>query len=335
MIPMFDLSAKQTKSILKHREEIKAILNGQDNRLLIIVGPCSAWPDKAVYEYAKKLQKLQMEVYKHLKLIMRVYPHKSRTQLGWVGPLYQPNPFLPCNVREGMQYTSNMIKKIIELDLPIASEIINIQLPREYWLLFSWLAVGARCTESSEHRIFASNLNIPVGLKNSTHGTTQIGINSVLVAQTPNITINGYDEIKTDGNDYAHLVLRGADKKPNFANEHLEHISKSMLNLKIKNPAVLIDVSHDNSIINQQKNYKFQPRNIFSIIQNIANQPELKKIVKGFMIESFIKEGHQNINITKKQDIDMTGLSITDPCIDWDTTEKCLKKLYRRITASQ
>ncbi len=332
---MFELSARQTKSIQKHRQEIKSILDGQDERLLVIVGPCSAWPDLAVYEYAKKLHQLQMEVTQHLKFIMRVYPHKSRTQLGWHGPLYQPNPFLPCNIKEGMKYTADMIKKIIDLDLPIASEIINIRLPSEYWHLFSWLAVGARCTESPEHRIFASSLNIPVGLKNSTHGSTEIGINSVLVAQTPNMTVNGYDEIKTDGNPYAHLVLRGADKKPNFSNDNLENIANKMQYFKIKNPAVLIDVSHDNAIINEHKNYKIQPENIFSIMQNIANRPELKKIVKGFMIESFIKEGCQNIDILQQKEIDITGLSITDPCISWETTEKCLRELNHRVTENQ
>jgi 3-deoxy-7-phosphoheptulonate synthase len=323
------LSEKNYQSILAHRKEIQNIITNQDKRLLMIIGPCSAWPNKAVYEYAKRLAKLNEVIKSKIKIVMRVYPHKSRTTLGWTGALYQPDLFSPCNINEGIKYTRSMLLEVIELNLAVAAEAICTQFEDKYWDLFSWLAIGARSSESQEHRIFASAFDIPFGIKNPTHGNINIAINAVLTAQHPHCTILSNHEVKTLGNPYAHLVLRGANNGPNYSENILQTVYKEIHKQKIVNPSVLIDVSHDNSILDGVKNYKSQPSSIFNILEILDKMPELKNLIKGFMIESFIKDGNQVIDYNNQANIDYGGLSITDPCIDWETTEETLLKLYK------
>lgn len=322
---IFKLSSRQKKRIINHREEIKAILDGRDERRIIILGPCSAWPNLAIYDYAHRVKPLQEQLNNKFKLVMRFYPQKTRTQLGWQGTLHQPNPLETCNLHVGMQYTHDMMQYLLNLDIPLASEIVNTHLPSNYWDAFSWLAVGARSTESQEHRIFASGLNTPVGFKNARHGPIQIAINSVVVGQNSHTTLLNNHIIETFGNPYSHLVLRGANLQPNFSNKDLIEIEKLMKKHEIKNPSVLIDVSHDNAIVQGKKDYTTQPENILKIILGLHNQPELNKLVKGFMIESFIKEGNQSIS----EHMALDGLSITDPCISWTSTEELLLKIAK------
>lgn len=323
---VFKLSSLQKKQVLKHREEIKAILDGRDQRRLIIIGPCSAWPNTAVCDYAHRLQSLQDKVNKKYKLVMRFYPQKSRTQLGWQGTLYQPDPLLPCDLSAGMKYTHEMMQYILNLNLPLASEIVNTHLPTAYWDAFSWLAIGARTTESQEHRIFASGLSIPVGFKNPRHGPIEIAMNSVLVGQNAHTSLLNNHIIETFGNSYSHLVLRGANQSPNFSIEHLSSIDTLMNQYHIKHPSIIIDVSHDNSIINGKKDYKTQPHNVLEIIENVKMHSRLNNLLKGFMIESFIDSGNQSIS----PNTELRGLSITDPCIDWTTTEDLLIRLMNQ-----
>ncbi|HVV68249.1 MAG TPA: 3-deoxy-7-phosphoheptulonate synthase [Gammaproteobacteria bacterium] len=329
-IPLSDAGYKQ---IQRDREEIKDILAGKDDRLLIIVGPCSAWPKEAVLEYAAKLLKLNRQVKHALKLIMRVYIQKPRTTKGWTGPVNQPDPFAYPDIEAGVRYTREMMVKVIEMGLPIADEALFTHNARGFLELLSWVAIGARSAEDQEHRIFASAIDCAVGLKNPTHGSLAVGVNSVVAAQHPHVAVfDGY-EVQTNGNCYAHLVLRGSDNQPNYSIPHLTEVKRHMDAHQIKNPAVIIDASHDNCLRNGKKDYSLQPAVINEVLDSLSQHPELRKLVKGFMIESFLKAGNQKVDGQDPTHIDINGLSITDPCLGWEQTEKMLQDLADRLSA--
>lgn len=327
----YPLSEENKLQIAQDRKEIQAIIEGKDPRLLMLVGPCSAWPKQAVLEYAAKLLKVSEALKHSLKIIMRVYIQKPRTIKGWAGPLTQPIPFEEENIALGLRYTREMMVNIISMGLPIADEALYIQQAKGFLELLSWLAIGARSSENQEHRIFASALDFPVGLKNPTHGALMIGVNSVIAAQHSHVTLwDGY-EIKTAGNPYAHLVLRGSNQKPNYSIKHLQQVKNYMANNGVVNPSVLIDASHDNCIIKGKKDHHQQIQVVLNTVKNLKNKPELKKLVKGFMLESFLQEGHQPLSSTKK-DFNFQGLSITDPCLGWEDTERLLFELANNLS---
>ena len=323
------LSDEGYANIIKHREEVKAILRGDDTRLICVVGPCSAWPDTAVLEYAKRLALLNQKISKELKIIMRSYIQKPRTIKGWTGPVNQPNPLAPPNIAEGIKYARCLMVKINEIGLPIADEALFTHNSEGFLELLSWVAIGARSSEDQEHRIHASAIDCPVGMKNPTHGSLKIGVNSIVAAQNSHIAVfDGY-AIETEGNPYAHLVLRGGNGKPNYSLEHLVDADSFLKQAKVENPAIVVDVSHDNCLVNGKKDYTKQPEIIFDILDSIKDKPELRKLIKGFMIESFLKPGNQNIDTAN--DIDFGGLSITDPCLGYEQTEELLLKLSKRL----
>lgn len=327
VIAAFPLSTAAEKRIAQDRLEIKSILEGTDKRLLIIVGPCSAWPKEAVLDYAQKLAKLNQRVGHALKLVMRVYIQKPRTTKGWLGPINQPDLFADPDIEVGIRYTREMMVKVIELGLPIADEALFTHNAKGFLELLSWVAIGARSSEDQEHRIFSSSLDCAVGLKNATHGSLKVAVNGVVAAQHPHVTVFDNYEVQTHGNPYAHLVLRGSNHAPNYSVAHLEEINQYMQAHAIQNPSVMIDVSHDNCLVNGKKDHRLQPKIIFEVIETLKNRPDLKSLVKGFMIESFIKEGTQTVNLDKPESIDLCGLSITDPCLSFEETEELLLQL--------
>ncbi len=329
ILAAFPLSVAAEKRIEQDRLEIKSILEGKNKRLLIVVGPCSAWPKEAVLEYAKKLALLSQKVEYALKLVMRVYIQKPRTTKGWLGPLNQPDLFADPDIETGIQYTREMMVKVIELGLPIANEALFTHNATGFLELLSWVAIGARSSEDQEHRIFASALDCAVGLKNPTHGSLKVGVNSIVAAQHPHVAVFDNHEIQTHGNPHAHLVLRGSDRAPNYSLSHLEEIIQHMQAHAIQNPSVMIDVSHDNCLVNGKKDHRLQPKIIFEVIDALKHRPDLKSLLKGFMIESFIKEGNQTVNLEKSESIDLDGLSITDPCLGFEETEELLLKLAK------
>lgn len=329
IIQRYPLSAAGHEKIMLDRKEIKQILEGKDNRLLMIIGPCSAWPREAVLEYAQRLLAVNNTLSRSLKIVMRMYIQKPRTTKGWTGPVNQPNPFAEPDIESGMHYAREMMVKVVELGLPIADECLFTHNARGFSELVSWFAIGARSSEDHEHRIFASAASCPVGMKNPTHGDITIGINSVISAQLPHVAaLDGY-EIKTFGNPHAHLVLRGSNKAPNYSLAHLEQTRNYMLAQQITNPAVVIDASHDNCIIDGKKNHNAQPNIIFHVMQYLSTRPDLRKIMRGFMVESFLKPGHQQLTMLRPESIDLDGLSITDPCLGWEETEAMLFKLAK------
>lgn len=325
------LSKAACQKIRQDQKEVKNILEGKDQRLLMIVGPCSAWPQEAVLKYAEKLLELDRTVNKALKLVMRVYIQKPRTTKGWTGPVNQPDPFVYPDIEAGVKYTREMMIKVIEMGLPIADEALFTHNAKGFLELLSWVAIGARSTEDQEHRIFASAIECAVGLKNPTHGSIIVGVNSIIAAQHPHVAVfDGY-EVQTMGNMHAHLVLRGSQQGPNYSIKHLEEVKQQMESHKIKNPAIIIDASHDNCMINGKKDQSLQPAVIFEVMESLRAHPELKKLVKGFMVESFLKSGTQKIDPRNPGAIDMGGLSITDPCLSWEETENMILKLAKMV----
>lgn len=321
------LSSVDSKNILQQRQEIKKILNGTDNRLILLIGPCSAWPDRAVIEYARRLAAINNIVCKQLKIIMRVYPHKPRTTIGWHGALLQPDIHSEIDINKGLYYSRAMMLEVIRIGLPIAAEVLNINLHDYLSDLLSWVAIGARSSENQEHRVYASSLNIPVGLKNPTHGSLEVAINSIVSAQHPHAMIYNNHQVNTFGNPFAHLVLRGGNKKPNFSIAELNTVNKLFTNKNIQNPATIIDVSHDNSILENVKCHTNQPKAILNIVQSLRGHKKLQNLIKGFMVESFLEDGNQCIG----EDINLNGLSLTDPCIGWEKTVKLIYDLAELV----
>lgn len=330
IIQDFPLSSSAHDRILRDRQEVKNILEGKDDRFLMIVGPCSAWPNHAVLEYAQRLLLLNKKVKHALKLVMRVYIQKPRTTKGWTGPVNQPHPFQRPDIEAGVKYAREMMVKIIEMGLPIADEALFTHNAKGFLELLSWVAIGARSAEDQEHRVFASAIDCAVGLKNPTHGSLAVGVNSIVAAQYPHVAVFNGNEVQTHGNRHAHLVLRGSQNAPNYSIVHLQEVKRYMDMHQIQNPSVIIDASHDNCFINGKKDPRLQPQVIYEIIESLKSHPDLKALVKGFMLESFIKEGMQKLDPNMPHNIDLSGLSITDPCLSWEQTEKLLLDLAKR-----
>lgn len=332
IIQAFPLSEKAHQRIMQDREEVKAILEGKDKRFLMVIGPCSAWPSDAVLVYAKRLLKLNEQVKHALKLVMRVYIQKPRTTKGWTGPVNQPDVFSFPDIEAGVKYARDLMVKVIEMGLPIADEALFTHNAKGFIELLSWVAIGARSTEDQEHRIFASALDCAVGLKNPTHGSLAIGVNSIIAAQHPHVAVFDGDEVQTHGNRHAHLVLRGANHAPNYSVPHLEEVMRHMKRHHIQNPAVIIDASHDNCLVQGKKDHRLQPKIVLDIINSLKNRPDLRQLVRGFMVESFLKEGNQTVDSEHPTALDLEGLSITDPCLGWDETEDFLLNLAGMVS---
>lgn len=318
------------EDIIRYQKEIKTILDGTDNRKLLIVGPCSAWPNTAVLEYAKQLKEISNNVEDKLKIVMRTYIQKPRTNIGWKGPMNQPDPFKEEDIEEGIKYCRKMMIDVCKIGLPIADEAV-FTYNGDYFLdLLSWVAIGARTSESQQHRVHGSMLNIAAGYKNLTLGGIEEGINSIITAQYSHVDLYRGKQIRTLGNPYAHLILRGGGKKTNYDKENLEFARKIMLEKKLENPAIIVDASHENSIDPQtgKKDPYRQPIVIYQTIETIKQNPQLEQIVKGFMCESFLENG----NHTPKSNEEVKyGLSITDACIGIDDTKKMIYKMHELL----
>lgn len=331
IIQLYPLSDAGHEKIMHDRREIKHILEGKDDRLLMVVGPCSAWPKEAVLEYATRLAEINHTVKHALKIVMRIYIQKPRTTKGWTGPVNQPNPFAEPDIEAGIHYVREMMVKVVEMGLPIADECLFTHNARGFSELVSWFAIGARSSEDHEHRIFASAANCPVGMKNPTHGSIAIGVNSVVAAQHSHIAAIDRYAVQTLGNPHAHLVLRGCNQQPNYSLAHLEEVKQHMLAHQVKNPAVMIDVSHDNCVRDGKKDHRLQPEIIMEVMQYLQSRPDLRKLMKGFMVESYLKSGNQKLETCTASTIDLNGLSITDPCLGWEQTKALLLALAHQV----
>lgn len=317
---MFPLDQSDEKFVEESTEELKRILRNEDKRLIVIVGPCSAWPDTAVFEYARRLKELEPMVGDALKFVLRAYVQKPRTQIGWEGPLFQPDPFSEPDFEAGKIYCRRMMVELVKMRIPIADEAVDLRNASGFLGPLSWVAIGARSSEDPMHRKFASTLPCPVGMKNPSSGSRKSGVNSVVAAQhTYDDELDGH-QIKTAGNPYAHLVLRGGDSGSNYHLPFLMEARELLLSSGVQNPAFIVDASHDNVRVNGDKDFLRQIEVISSVMRDVKKHPELRMVHKGFMIESFLKDGCQKIETLARETVDMDGLSGTDPCLGWEKT---------------
>jgi 3-deoxy-7-phosphoheptulonate synthase len=324
IIKELPLDQQLTQIKIARDRDIKNVFSGKSDKLVLIIGPCSADNEDAVCEYVNRLSKVYEKVKEKLIIIPRIYTNKPRTTgEGYKGMLHQPDPQDEPNIYEGIKAIRRMhIRTIKETNLSAADEMLY---PDNYSFLedlLSYVAVGARSVENQQHRFVVSGIDIPVGMKNPTSGDMNVMLNSVFASHMPHVfNYNGW-EVKTTGNPLTHCILRGAVNHYgiSIANYHYEDLIKLDEMYKkrsLQNQAVIIDTNHANS----NKQYKEQPRIVYEVMQNIKNSKELKKIIKGFMIESYIEEGAQDI--TGK----VFGKSITDPCLGWKDTETLIYKI--------
>ena len=325
------LSPELRSKIEQDRLEIENILMGRDPRKFMIIGPCSSWPSEEVVEYARRLAPLAEELQDVIKIVMRTYIQKPRTIAGWMGPLVQPDPFAEPHIPTGIFYCREMMPQVLETGLPIADEILFPRYQSYFRDLLTWAAIGARSSENQEHRVVASLLEFPIGVKNPTSGSIPIGINSVLACQTPNFMAVAENQVKTSGNPCAHLVLRGGNGNHNIGQEHLEQTVQLLQEKCVQNPSVVIDISHDNTRDeNGVKQYERQTEVLWETLDIMSQNPKIMSTVKGWMAESFLEEGSQNLAKCSHDSV-IPGKSVTDGCLGWDATQDLLITLAHKL----
>ena len=308
----------------KRDEEIRAIFEGKDDRLVLIIGPCSADHDDSVIDYISRLSKVQEKVSDKILIIPRIYTNKPRTTGdGYKGMLHQPDPNKESDMLKGVVAIRNLhLRAIEETGFTCADEMLYPENYRYLSDLLSYVAIGARSVENQKHRLTASGLDIPVGMKNPTAGDISVMMNSITAGQHSHTFIYRGWEVESFGNPLTHAILRGYVNKhgqsmPNYHYEDLIHLAEIYEKSGLKNPAVVIDTNHANS----GKNWLEQPRIAKEVLHSCRHSNDVKKIVKGLMIESYIEDGAQ------KPEECIYGKSITDPCLGWEKTEKLIYEL--------
>ncbi|WP_371971879.1 3-deoxy-7-phosphoheptulonate synthase [Acinetobacter sp. AL9] len=319
------LSSTLKQQVAQHRQIIQNILAGTDPRLLVITGPCSIHDPQAALEYAEKLKQLQSQVSDQIFLVMRAYIEKPRTTVGWKGFLYDPDLDGSANMQLGLEKSRELYLQIIEMGLPIASEILSPMATGYFDDVLAWGAIGARTSESQIHREISSAMPYSIGFKNGTDGSIQIALDAIQSASHPHqfmgMSQSGLPAIlSSQGNPHAHLILRGANSGPNY---QLVEIEKIQQKAKGQLPALIIDCSHGNS----HKDPQQQPQ----VLRTIVAEREQTQ-VRGIMLESHLVDGNQKISC------EMTyGQSVTDGCLGWDKTEQLLievaESLNRQVLA--
>lgn len=306
----------------KRDEEIKAVFSGKSDKFVVIVGPCSADHEDSVIEYVSRLSAVNERVKDKLVIIPRIYTNKPRTTgEGYKGMLHQPSPESAPDLKEGIIAIRKLhLRAIGESGLTCADEMLYPENRSYLDDVLSYEAVGARSVENQQHRLTASGMDIPVGMKNPTSGDFTVMLNSVRAAQRSHNFIYRGCDVTTDGNEYAHVILRGGVDKygtniPNYHYEDLTRLYDMYAETELRNRAVIVDVNHSNS----GKKFKEQIRITGEILHSREYNEDLKRLVKGVMIESYLFEGCQPIGRDS-----VHGKSITDPCLGWDDTEKLL-----------
>jgi 3-deoxy-7-phosphoheptulonate synthase len=314
------VSQEAAETVYEGRETIKRILDRKDPRLFIVVGPCSIHDPIAGYDYARRLQKLADEVSDTLYLVMRVYFEKPRTSVGWKGFINDPRMDDSFHIEEGMEKARAFLLQVTELGLPAATEALDPIAPQYLGDLISWTAIGARTSESQTHREMASGLSTPVGFKNGTDGKIDVAINALKSSAKPHsflgINAQGRSSIvRTRGNAYSHVVLRGGER-PNYDTVSISITERALREAKFA-PNIVVDCSHSNSF----KDHNMQALVMSDCVHQIR---EGNQSIVGLMVESNIEGGNQPIpeDLSKLK----YGCSVTDPCIDWPTTDTIIRK---------
>ena len=317
---------ESVRTIKQERDrQIREIFSGRSDKFVVVVGPCSADNEDAVCEYVSRLAKVNEKVQDRLMIIPRIYTNKPRTTgEGYKGMLHQPQPDQDPDLLAGIIAIRKMHTRAIkESGLTAADEMLYPENRSYLDDILSYEAVGARSVENQQHRLTASGMDIPVGMKNPTSGDFSVMLNSVIAAQSPHTFIYRGMDVSTDGNEFAHVILRGGVDKygtciPNYHYEDLVRLLEMYQERDLRNPAAIIDTNHSNS----NKQYKEQIRIVSEVLHSRRYNPELKKLIKGVMIESYLEEGCQKIDENR-----VYGRSITDPCLGWEDTERLLYKI--------
>ena len=316
----YPVTAEMARIKAERDEEIKNIFEGKSDKLLLVIGPCSADREDAVIDYISRLRKLQDKVEDKIFIIPRIYTNKPRTTgAGYKGMLHQPNPNDKPDMLKGIVSIRNLhMRALSETGFTCADEMLYPENHRYLSDLLAYVAVGARSVENQQHRLTASGLNIPVGMKNPTGGDLSVMMNSITAAQSGHTFLYRGWEVHSKGNPLAHAILRGYVNKhgqslPNYHYEDLIGLYDLYESSGLANPSVLIDTNHANS----GKKYLEQIRIAKEVLHSRRYSPDVKKFVKGLMIESYIEDGCQKI-----ADDNVYGQSITDPCLGWEKTER-------------
>ena len=320
----YPLSMKAVERKEQIDKEVAQVFKGESDKLVLVIGPCSADREDAVLEYVERLNKVQQEVKDKLILIPRIYTNKPRTNgSGYKGMFHQPDPHSKPDTFKGILAIRELHSRVLtEYGMSTADEMLYPANYRYLDDLMSYVAIGARSVENQEHRLTASGLDIPVGMKNPTSGDISVMMNSITAAQHSHEFIYRGWAVSSAGNPYAHAILRGyVDEKghsyPNYHYEDLISLSNIYAEKKLMNPALIVDTNHANS----GKKFEEQIRIAKEVIMNCKYSADIKKLVKGFMIESYIEDGSQKIGEG------IYGKSITDPCLGWNKTERLVLDL--------
>ena len=321
---MYPISEELAQKKQANDRQIRAILTGEDDRLLLLIGPCSADREDAVLDYAVRLRTLQDRVADKLLIVPRIYSNKPRTTGdGYKGMLHQPNPNGQPDLLNGLIAIRKMHMKVLEqTGFSSADELLY---PENYYYLsdiLSYAAIGARSVEDQQHRLIASGLDVPVGMKNPTSGDLTVMMNSIQAAQHAHIFLFSQWEVRSKGNPLAHAILRGSTNKfgrslPNYHYEDLNQLCELYAKSGLQNPGVIIDTNHANSA----KHWDQQPRIAKEVLHSTRHSEDIRRMVKGLMIESYLFDGNQ------KPEGGVYGLSITDACIGWEKTEQLVLEL--------
>ena len=315
------LSERAAKTVLEGRRTLERILDRQDPRLFLVVGPCSIHDPVAGLDYAQRLKQLADEVADTLVLVMRVYFEKPRTSTGWKGYVNDPRMDDTFHIEEGLQKARTFLLDLNEIGVPAATEALDPIAPQYLGDLIAWTAIGARTSESQTHREMSSGLSTPVGFKNGTDGSVETAINAILSAASPHsfLGLNNQGRsavVRTRGNGYGHLVLRGGGGRPNYDTVSVAMAEQALAKAKLA-PNIVVDCSHANSY----KKPELQPL----VMQDCVNQIACgNHSIVGLMLESFIEAGSQPIPVDLSQL--KYGCSVTDACIDWPTTEQVIRE---------
>ncbi len=319
------ITPSASRTVFETRRAIQKILDDEDDRMLVIVGPCSIHDPKAAVEYAGRLKKLREELADDLLIVMRVYFEKPRTTVGWKGLINDPDLDNSFHINKGLRVARKVLLDLAELGMPAATEYLDLISPQYISDLVSWGAIGARTTESQGHRELASGLSCPVGFKNGTDGNMQIAIDAIGAAARPHhfmsVTKEGHSAIfSTTGNTDCHIILRGGNGKPNYDAESVERTAAQLMEAGLQ-PRIMIDCSHANS----NKQYERQPEVGREIARQVSGGDER---IFGVMIESHLVAGRQDINNGQPKTY---GQSITDACISFDQTAPLLRELAAAV----
>ena len=322
LVNKYPINDQISKLVYGTRNEISQILHNKDDRLFVVVGPCSIHDPESALEYAEKLAKENKRLSKNILVIMRVYFEKPRTTVGWKGLINDPDINETFNIAKGIELARKLLINIAELGLPAGTEFLDPISPQYVTDIISWGAIGARTAESQIHRELASGLSCPIGIKNGTDGGLKAAIDGIQAANHSHVFLGATKEadiamLKTAGNNDTHIILRGG-KEPNYDSESVESALVALREAEV-NESIMIDASHGNS----QKIFKQQVPVVESICEQMLNG---NNNIKGVMIESHLNEGNQKISESLKY-----GQSITDACMGWEDTVKCLEMLSSAV----